>query len=609
MVDDAVEPIVQTLLQVGDRVVEVSRGQVMVRIWDRPGSPLSIFKNYYEGKRVAEIRNDTTIDYAVAAIEKAFVTRQNSYAEYVSYNNDNNGIATYSLRVLACHPNPNFVFMVVENISNGKEHMLIEDKWKLALDASEQGVWDVNLENNTIFFSDKWEDLFGYSTKEIESIDDWREKVFPEDRDTAATQMEAYFSGRTPIYTAEVRYRCKDGSYKWILSRGVVITRKPDGTPVRFIGTHTDISAQKQAEEDLRLARDTFANSFNYSGIGKALIAPGGKWLEVNNIVCQLTGYSREELYNLHYRDITFPDDVDIDLPLIQKLLAREIPSYTIEKRYVTKDRVVLTTNVTVTLVWNSENKPLYFVCDIVDRTKKKAIMEELKRKNSELETTSANLHSRIKQIEELNNIVAHNLRGPAGNIKMLSEQSGLFTDEEALPMIHVSSIALLESLDTMVEAARIKLDKEVEYEDCSFNELIDNITGQLQGIIYQQKINLIRNIGVAQVRYPKIYLESILYNLVSNAIKYSKADVPLVIEITTVMAGDRVQLSVKDNGEGIDLERFGSKVFKLNQVFHQGRDSKGVGLFITKTQVESLGGSIAVKSEPGEGSEFIVTL
>ncbi len=197
-VDPAVEQIVQTLLRIGERVVEVSREQVMTRIWDRPGSPLSSFKSHYEGKKVAEIRNDSTITRCIQAIEEAFASGLDAYVEYISHNNDNNLIATYSLRVLACHPNKNFVFLVIENITNGREHLLVEDKWKLALDASNQGVWDANLENKTIFFSDKWQQLFGYSAKEIHNIEDWQAKVFPEDRLIAEQRLRDYITGKTP---------------------------------------------------------------------------------------------------------------------------------------------------------------------------------------------------------------------------------------------------------------------------------------------------------------------------------------------------------------------------------------------------------------------------
>jgi PAS domain S-box-containing protein len=329
----------------------------------------------------------------------------------------------------------------------------------------------------------------------------------------------------------------------------------------------------------------------------------------VNDVICTLTGYTREELLNLHYRDITYPDDIDIDIPFIQQLLKKEISSYAIEKRYVAKNRRVLTTMINVSLVWNKDNTPKYFVCDIQDITHMKETEEELKRRNQELETTSANLIGKMKQLEELNQIIAHNLRGPAGNIKILSDDAGFFSPAEAIKMIHTSSLTLLSNLDMLVEAARIKLDKQIAYEKCAFQGIIDDIIGQLQGTIYQNNVSIETDLAVPEIDYPRIYLESILYNLISNAIKYRRTDIQPLIRIASAMQDGKVQLSVKDNGLGIDLDSFANKVFKLNQVFHPGHDSKGVGLFITKTQIESLGGTIDVKSKPNEGCEFTVVL
>ena len=103
--------------------------------------------------------------------------------------------------------------------------------------------------------------------------------------------------------------------------------------------------------------------------------------------------------------------------------------------------------------------------------------------------------------------------------------------------------------------------------------------------------------------------MESIIYNLLSNALKYVSPDrIPDVL-LRTYEKDGKVTLSVKDNGLGIDLVKYGSKIFKLNQVFHNNPTSKGVGLYITKAQIESLGGTIQVKSRENEGSEFIVTL
>jgi len=108
-------------------------------------------------------------------------------------------------------------------------------------------------------------------------------------------------------------------------------------------------------------------------------------------------------------------------------------------------------------------------------------------------------------------------------------------------------------------------------------------------------------------ISYPELYMESILYNFIHNSLKYSNEDVPLKITISTYERDGRPVLSVKDNGLGINLQAYGRKIFNLYQVFHPGYESKGVGLYIIKTQIESFGGHISVKSEVNEGCEFIV--
>ncbi|MFI5196679.1 MAG: PAS domain S-box protein [Chitinophagales bacterium] len=375
----------------------------------------------------------------------------------------------------------------------------------------------------------------------------------------------------------------------------------------------------------LKTSKDTFASAFDYSGIGIALISPFGKWLDVNKAMCDLTGYTKEELLELSYPDITYIDDRKIDKELINQMLRQEITTYTIEKRFVSKKKKIILASLTLSLVWNSDDTPKFFIAQAVDITTKKELENEIKRKNTELEATRISFINKIHQLEELNHIIAHNLRGPAGNINMLSEAllaqskggayaksnplSNAFTQEEALGFIRDSSNSLMNSLQTLMQISEIKLNMDVPYNDCDVTATINDITAQLYNIIYEKHAVIKSDIQVKFARYPKAYLESILYNLISNALKYSHDDIAPEIIITTRLCNDRVQIIVKDNGIGIDLMKYGDRVFNLNGVFHDGYDSKGVGLYITKTHVESFGGSIEVHSAPNEGSEFIVTI
>ncbi len=125
-----------------------------------------------------------------------------------------------------------------------------ETRWRLALDAAGDGVWDWRVQTGEEFYSDRLLHMFGFKRGELaHSVAALDERTHPDDLAQMALDREAHFSGRTPTYVNEHRVRCKDGSWKWVLSRGMVVSRDAQGQPLRMIGTHTDITQRKHAEE------------------------------------------------------------------------------------------------------------------------------------------------------------------------------------------------------------------------------------------------------------------------------------------------------------------------------------------------------------------------
>lgn len=369
--------------------------------------------------------------------------------------------------------------------------------------------------------------------------------------------------------------------------------------------------------EDKR--HDMFEHAFNHSGIGMALLGTDGKWLDVNDAICNITGYPKEELLRLSIYDITFPADKDTHSAFLMQMLRREIKMYTQERRIVSKGKKIVWLSLTVSLVWKEE-LPKFFIVQVVDITAQKELTDELKLRNVQLEAARVSLLNKIDQLEELSRIIAHNLRGPVGNIRMLSDvltgngaegkrMAGVFTKEEASVMIGECVASLMNNLDVLMEITQIKLNTNIPYNDCNVADMTNEVLAQLHVAIYEKHAEIYLDFEVKEIHYPKVYLKSILYNLLSNAIKYSHPEGLPKIWVSVRLAAGRVALHVKDNGLGIDMERYYDRIFKLNQTFHTGYDSKGLGLYITKTQVEALGGTITVESKPDEGSEFIVTL
>lgn len=141
---------------------------------------------------------------------------------------------------------------------------LSEERWKFALEGAAEGVWDVNLQTGEAHHSKRYVEMLGYTDGELkESRSEWLERIHPDDKAQVQADIQAYFDGKTPIYTTENRMRCKDGSYKWIYARGMVVSRTADGKPLRMIGTQTDITERKQIEAQLRESEERFRNIAN----------------------------------------------------------------------------------------------------------------------------------------------------------------------------------------------------------------------------------------------------------------------------------------------------------------------------------------------------------
>jgi diguanylate cyclase (GGDEF)-like protein/PAS domain S-box-containing protein len=127
--------------------------------------------------------------------------------------------------------------------------LVSEERWKFALEGAGDGVWDWNLQTNHVFRSRRWKELYGFDEHDIgTSLQEGRSLMHPDDFPRAMDDIQAYLNGQTSIYVSEYRMLCKDGSWKWILSRGMLVSHTADGEPLRMIGTHTDISERKRSE-------------------------------------------------------------------------------------------------------------------------------------------------------------------------------------------------------------------------------------------------------------------------------------------------------------------------------------------------------------------------
>jgi len=168
-----------------------------------------------------------------------------------------------------------------------------EFRWKFAIEGSGDGLWDWNVSDGSVFFSAQYKQMLGLMAFEMgNELQEWAGRVHPDDKAASLTALQAYLDGQTPVYAAQYRMRCKDGSYKWILDRGTVVSRSEAGKPLRVIGTHTDISAHKQVEEKLQLAASVFTHALE----GIMITDAQGVIIDVNQAFTRITGYERDEV-------------------------------------------------------------------------------------------------------------------------------------------------------------------------------------------------------------------------------------------------------------------------------------------------------------------------
>lgn len=224
------------------------------------------------------------------------------------------------------------------------------------------------------------------------------------------------------------------------------------------------------------------------------------------------------------------------------------------------------------------------------------------------------NLLRRNRDLEQFANIVSHNIRAPLANIMGLNKLLNLKlsdTDREtALKGIRVSAEKLegvIKDLNDVLAVRRTDMSNEVSV---NLLKLVDDIRLSLGDTLTQSRTSILCDFEeVPEIRAVKSYLQSIFYNLITNAIKYARPGVPPVVHIHACKKDSRVTIGFSDNGTGIDLTRHGANLFGLYKRFNERVEGKGLGLYMVKTQVEAMQGTIEAESTPGTGTTFTVTL
>ena len=216
------------------------------------------------------------------------------------------------------------------------------------------------------------------------------------------------------------------------------------------------------------------------------------------------------------------------------------------------------------------------------------------------------------KKLINFAHIVSHNLRSHTANFSMLVDflvkEDEESEKERILEMLTKASDNLMDTLENLNEVVDISTNVNLEKKPLNLTEQIQRVEENLTAFLQQYKVEIKNEISdKVYVKAVPAYLESILLNLLTNSVKYRHPDRTPTIVMRTKKQEDNIVFTIQDNGLGIDLEKYGNKLFGMYKTFHNNSDARGIGLYITKNQIEAMGGSIAVESDVNKGSTFSV--
>ncbi|HEY9668388.1 MAG TPA: PAS domain S-box protein, partial [Coleofasciculaceae cyanobacterium] len=443
------------------------------------------------------------------------------------------------------------------------------------------------------------------------------------------------------------------------------------GQVVLLIPEGRDISDKKQAEKDLRESEQRFRATFDQAAVGIAHIDLDGKFLRINQKFCDLVGYTQEEMLTQSLQDITHPDDMEVDLADVRQVLSGEIQMYSVEKRYISRNRGIVWINLTVSLRRRSSGEPKYFISVVQDISDRKQAEVALRRSESQLRLKNHQLQETLRQLKQTQTQliqnekmvslgqmvagIAHEINNPIsfiyGNVTYADEYAQYLLNLVKLYRLHYPEPVReiqdeIEAFDldfiardfpkvlrSMQEGAnRIReivlclrnfsrLD-EAEIKPVNLHEGIDNtlliLQHRLKGHAGNPEIELRKEYG--QLPLVECYagsLNQVFMNLLINAIDaLEPQSAPRVISICTELKAGKnpanpqsVVIRIADNGPGIP-----SKV--KQQIFDPFFTTKpigvgtGLGLSIAYSiVVEKHRGTLTCHSVPGKGAEFVIEL
>ncbi len=507
------------------------------------------------------------------------------------------------------------------------------EKLSQAVEQSPASVVITDLRGTIEYVNAKFCEVTGYT---IEEALGQNPRILKSDQTPPKVHRELWKSLKAGYeWRGEFQNKKKNGELYWE-SATISPLKSSDGSTAHYLAVKEDITERKQMEESIREKEARFRGYFEHSQVGMAVTSPTKGWVEANDQLQKMLGYTLDELRHKTWAEFTHPDDLDADAKQFERMLAGEIDNYTLDKRFIRKDGEIVYTNLTVACIRAETGDVLDVLASFQDITERKKMDNDLHERIKELDEAQSAMLNMMEDLDEekakaedatraksdfLANM-SHEIRTPMNAVIGMAHLA-LKTEltpkqQDYLNKIQSSANSLLGIINDILDFSKIEAGKlDMEAVEFDLLETMDNVANVIT-VKAQEKENLevlfyldsqVPNFLVGD----SLRLNQILVNLGNNAVKFTEhGEIVLTTKIME-KSDDKVtlQFSVRDTGIGMTAEQQA----KLFQAFSQADTSTtrkyggtGLGLTISKRLVNMMGGEIWTESEAGQGTTFNFT-
>lgn len=511
---------------------------------------------------------------------------------------------------------------------------LSEERFRLIADATNDAIWDWDLVNNQIWWSESFFNRFGFSrSQEVYTSKFWLERIHPDDRQRVNERVhEAINQGND--WSEKYRFRCEDGSYSSILDRGRVL-KDSQGTPYRMVGAMMDITSTEIAEHklteknnELQLLIQEFKFVTDFMPQIVWATREDGYHDFYNKQWFDYTGLSFEESKSSGWAQVLHPEDLERTVNRWQSSLKSGKP-YEIEYRLRRHDKVYRWFLARAIPLKDENNHIVkwFGTCtDINDQKNASDILEQkVKERTEELQKANQELEASNNELLQFASVASHDLKEPLRKIHMFSNLikeryiSQVDGAADYMDRIINASARMTKLINDLLTFTRLSVNS--SYEMIDLNTIIDEVTSDLELFINDKQAKI--EVGeLPEMEIITGQMRQVFQNLISNALKFSKKDERPIVKIDAELVedcsftskknseGEYCRITIKDNGIGFD-NQYADKIFTIFQRLHprEKYDGTGIGLAITKKIIEKHNGIIMATSKENEGAKFTIVL